>query len=84
MPFLKKSIGVAILLLLPYMFFDVTIPEMLGCEESASFVTLLWSMFLEFNDWRDVSVIAVIFWVFCILMIGAGRAVFLCKKKSLN
>ena len=59
-PFVSKSLYMAVISVFPFIFFDITIPEVFGGGKSGSFCHFLWSFFLEFQEWRSVSVIAVV------------------------
>lgn len=81
LPFVKNSISVALVANMPYAFFDITIPEMLGRGEDTSFSLLLWNLFTDWYEWKNLSVIvvtmSVIFFFLYFLFRGRG-----CEKKN--
>ena len=81
LPFVRKSIYVSVISVFPFIFFDITVPEVFGGGKGGSFCHFLWTLFFEFHEWRNVSVIAIIFLLGCIMVHVFLRLVRDVKKK---
>lgn len=60
LPFIRKNLYITVVSVFPFIFFDITVPEVFGGGKSHSFCHFLWTFFLEFSEWRNISVIAVL------------------------